>query len=131
MRRKTWISAAELCLVVAVAWIFCGMPGQARLLQMLVSADDPWRKDDILNSLATHPRWRAITIVAEIESVRDPLHLISDVDPGDLITGTYVIDGNTPDSAEDPTCGKYRFSRAPGDRPARGKPPFRCRPAPC
>ena len=113
MRLKTSVFPYELFLVVAAAWLLCGMPGHARLLEMLVPVEDPWRNDNLSESLKNRPGWCAVTIIAEIESVRDPLNVIPDVHPGDVLTGAYVFDSNAPDAAADPMCGKYRFSSAP------------------
>lgn len=113
MRRTKPVFPWELFLVAAAAWVLCGMPGQARLLELLVRADDPWRNDRLAEALRKHPQWRAFTIVAEIESVRDPLNVIPDVHPGEVMTGTYVFDADAADDAADPASGKYRFTSAP------------------
>jgi hypothetical protein len=89
------------------------MPDHTSLLEGLIPLKDPWCTRSLSESLRSQPRWRAVTIVAEIESVRDPCGVISDVHPGDVITGSYVYDSAAPDADLDSTCGKYRFSRAP------------------
>ncbi len=59
------------------------------------------------------PSWSVVNIVAEIETIRDPLHIIPEIRPGDRMTGTYVFDREAPDGAAGPEGGSYRLNQAP------------------
>lgn len=62
----------------------------------------------ILGTLPAQADLITIAITAEVDSVLDGAGLLEGrINPGDIITGTYTYDSDTPDSSPSPNIGHY------------------------
>jgi len=68
----------------------------------------------VFSSTPTEATVITIEIEAEIDFLADPSNIFEDsLKVGDMITGSYTYDSDTPDSAPEDWLGKYEYSQAP------------------
>lgn len=113
MRLNSFIFACALFLAFTAGWLLGALPQSAMLLGKLIPSDDVSVQIDLADLMKNYPSRRVVKIVAEIESIRDPFNVLSDIHPGDLITGTYIFDMKARDITANSTSGNYQFASAP------------------
>lgn len=113
MQFKSSILPCVLFVVLIAGWILFGLPQDAHTGSLAIRAADAWKESKLVETLKEQKRFRAVKIVATVETVRDTLHLVSDIQPGDTMTGVYVFDSKSRNFASNPTSGVYHSGRAP------------------
>lgn len=111
MHHEKGIFASALCVALVAAWFTGEFSESASQL------DAPFSVEGQTSSRSNSPSSRSgmttVKIVAEIESIKDPMKVLTDIHVGDTIDGSYTFDHGASDRAADPTSGNFRFFSPP------------------